>query len=59
VDEATGSEIGRITEILPLSAHPVYVITGQREILVPAVPEFVHGIDIDAGTVRFHLIEGM
>ena len=59
LDDATGSELGKITDIIPLQAHPVYVITGSREILVPAVPEFVRGIDIDAGTVTFRLIEGM
>jgi 16S rRNA processing protein RimM len=59
VDEETGGELGRITEIIPLTPNNVYVIGGVREILVPAVPEFVRKIDIGAGTVTFRLIEGM
>jgi 16S rRNA processing protein RimM len=59
IDDATGEELGRITEILPLQAHNVYVISGRQEILIPAVPEFVRHIDIDAGAVTFRLIEGM
>ena len=59
VDEATGEELGRISEILPLRANNVYVISGRQEILIPAVPEFVRNIDIVAGAVTFRLIEGM
>lgn len=59
VDEETGGVLGKITEIIPLTPNNVYVITGDREILVPAVPEFVKNIDIIAGRVTFRLIEGM
>ncbi len=59
VDDATGEELGRITDILPLNPNNIYVINGQREILVPAVPEFVGEINTDAGYIRFRLIEGM
>lgn len=59
VDDVTGEELGRITDIIPLTSNNVYVISGAREILVPAVPEFVKKIDVDAGRIRFRLIEGM
>ncbi|SHH53311.1 16S rRNA processing protein RimM [Sporobacter termitidis DSM 10068] len=59
VDEDTGRTLGTITDILPLTPNNVYVITGTREILVPAVPEFVKHIDTGAGRVTFRLIEGM
>lgn len=59
IDVSTGKELGKITDIIPLTPNNVYVITGTREILVPAVPEFVKSIDIGAGRVMFQLIEGM
>jgi 16S rRNA processing protein RimM len=59
VDFDTGKEIGTISDIISLPASDVYVISSEREILIPAVPEFVREIDIPHGCVRFHLIVGM
>lgn len=59
IDVQTGEMLGRITEILPLQPNNVYVIKGAREILVPAVPEFVKEINVEAGRVTFKLLEGM
>lgn len=59
IDAETGEELGVIRDILPLSPHSIYVIQGTREILVPAVPEFVRKIDPAAGRVLFKLIEGL
>jgi 16S rRNA processing protein RimM len=59
VEEETGKRLGKITDILTLSAQNVYVIRGTREILVPAVPEFVRAIDVEGGKIVFRLIEGM
>lgn len=59
IDEANGCVLGRITDIIPLNPHNVYVISGTREILVPAVPDFVKNIDTAAGRITFRLIEGM
>jgi len=52
-------ELGTVVEVLSLPSSNVYVIKGEREIMVPAVPDFVMGIDLEAGTIRVHLIEGM
>jgi len=59
IDAETGAEIGTIAEVLSLPASNVYVIKGEREILVPAVPEFVIETDIEAGCVKLRLIDGM
>jgi len=59
VDAVTGGDLGLVSDILSLPANDVYVITGMREILVPAVPEFVEEIDMAVGQIRFRLIEGM
>ena len=58
VDEL-GKEIGKITEIMETPASRVYVVQGESEHLIPAVPEFILAVDTEAGTVKVHLIEGM
>ena len=37
----------------------VYVVQGDREVLIPDRPEFVRSIDPAAGRMVVHLIEGM
>jgi 16S rRNA processing protein RimM len=59
IEADSGNELGKITEIIPLNPNNVYVITGNREILVPAVKEFVKEINVEEGYVSFRLIEGM
>lgn len=58
VDEG-GAELGKLTDVLEMPAHNVYVVTGEREILIPAVPAFVLKTDVDAGVVTVRLIDGM
>jgi len=59
VDSETDADIGTVTDVLTLPASNVYVIKGTREILVPAVPEFVAETNVDAGYIKLRLIEGM
>lgn len=58
VDES-GGEIGKLTEVLETPANRVYVVQGETEHLIPAVPEFVMSTDADAGIIRVRLIKGM
>ena len=46
-------------EILDLPRGSVYVVQGDREVLIPDRPEFVRSIDPAAGRMVVHLIEGM
>ena len=60
IDDDTGETLGTLKEVLTPPAGNVYSVTGgAREYLIPAVPEFVRAIDVDGGTMRVHLIEGM
>lgn len=54
-----GTEIGKLTEVLDMPAGQVYVVQGEAEHTIPAVPEFILDIDADEKTIRVHLIEGM
>ena len=58
IDEQ-GREVGKLTEVMDLPAGHVYVVKGEHEHSIPAVPEFILDTDIENGIIRVHLIEGM
>ena len=58
VDE-NGAEVGTLTEVLNLPGSDVYVVRGEREILIPAVPQFILSRDIDAGVITVRMMEGL
>lgn len=58
VDEE-GREIGRLVDVLERPASNIYVVQGQTEHLIPAVPEFIRKVDAENGVITVHLIEGM
>ena len=60
VIDQNGAEIGKITEVIQLPKHDVYVARGaEGEYQIPAVKEFLKKTDLDAGTVEVVVIEGM
>ena len=58
VDEV-GKTLGTLKEVLSPSVQQVYVIEGEREIMIPAVPEFILETNIAGGYIKVRLIEGM
>ena len=58
VDEA-GNKLGVLRDILSPSLQQVYVVEGKREILIPAVPEFILETNVADGYIKVRLIEGM
>ena len=59
LDAETGEALGKVIDVLTLPSNNVYVIKGEREILVPAVPEFIVETNIEEQFVRIKLIEGL
>ena len=55
----SGESIGKLTDVLDLPGGAVYEVKGETEHLIPAVPEFVRKVDVEAGVITVHLIEGM
>jgi 16S rRNA processing protein RimM len=57
----TGETLGRLVEILSTGANDVYVVQPQAgpEVLLPASPEVLLGIDLERGEIRAHLIPGL
>ena len=58
VDE-DGQKLGVLKEVLSPSIQQVYVVAGEREILIPAVPQFILETNIEGGYIKVRLIEGM
>jgi len=52
-----GAMLGRVEGVLDMPAHPVLVLTGDRQRLVPLVPQRLVGVDFDKGqvTLDWHL----
>jgi 16S rRNA processing protein RimM len=46
-----GTPLGRVAGVMELPAHPVLVLRGDRERLVPLVPERLVAVDLVAGRV--------
>lgn len=59
VQDEQGREMGRLTEVLERPASNIYVVQGEEEHLIPAVPEFIMSTDFEAGIITVRLIEGM
>ena len=56
----TGKVLGTIHDILTPPANNVYAVRGgEREYMIPAVPEFILETNIDDGYLLVRLIEGM
>lgn len=60
IDE-TGKILGVLTEIIETGANDVYVVTDDagNELLLPAIPEVILDVDLDAETMKVHLLPGM
>ena len=60
VADETGHELGYLDMVWDLPAHPVFVVKqGGREVLIPAVKEFVLSVDVAQGRMTVRTIEGL
>ncbi len=58
IDEKLG-RIGTLEDFLELPGGRVFVVRGDKEHLIPDVPEFVKKVDVDAGIITVAMIDGM
>jgi 16S rRNA processing protein RimM len=55
-----GEYLGKLTEVMPQPANDVFVVEADgEEILLPFIKEVVLDVDVSAGRVTVHLMEGM
>ena len=59
-DAAGGEVLGKIADVLTLPANNVYVVKGgERELMIPAVPQVIAETNIEGGFIRVNLMEGL
>jgi len=54
-----GRVLGSIADIIATGAHPVYVVQGVRELLIPGTPAIVQRVDLQARTMTVALPRGL
>jgi 16S rRNA processing protein RimM len=56
-----GETLGQVTEILATGANDVYVVRPDigKEILIPAVDDFILAVDLERGELRVRLLPGL
>jgi 16S rRNA processing protein RimM len=61
VADDTGKELGILTDIIATGANDVYVVTSENghELLLPAIPDVVLGIDLSVKVMTVHIIPGL
>ncbi|MCI9336016.1 MAG: 16S rRNA processing protein RimM [Lachnospiraceae bacterium] len=61
VRDEDGTEIGVLKDVLETGANDVYVITMSdgRELLLPAIKQCVLEVDVEAGFIRIHILDGL
>src|SRR5262245_30045770 len=59
VVDVAGKELGVLKEIMRTGAHPVWVVRGERELLVPAAAPIVQRVDLEAGVITVDLPAGV
>ena len=56
-----GETFGTVTDVLQTAANDVYVIDGcdGKEYLFPSIKECILNVDLEAGTVTVHIMDGL
>lgn len=56
-----GEDFGTVTDILQTGANDVYVIEGKdgKEYLFPSIKECILKVDLEAGQVLVHILDGL
>jgi len=56
---AGGRRLGTLEEVISTGANPIYVVRGERELLVPAAPGVVQHVDMAARKITVELPAGL
>jgi 16S rRNA processing protein RimM len=59
VETEDGRPLGTLAEVVTTGRQPMYVVRGERELLVPAVPGILKQVDLDAGRIVVTLPPGL
>ena len=61
VQNEEGEDIGVLREVMETGANDVYVIdlNDGRELLLPAIKQCVLNVDVEAGFIQIHILDGL
>lgn len=61
VENEQGEEIGILKDVMKTGANDVYVteLSDGKELLLPAIRQCILAVDIEAGYIRVHILEGL
>jgi len=56
-----GEEFGTLKDVMETGANDVYVVEmdHKKELLIPAIKQCIRNVDIEAGRMEVHLMEGL
>jgi 16S rRNA processing protein RimM len=54
-----GRELGRVGHFIEAPAAPVMVVTGERELWIPALPSHLRRVDLERGEIEVDWPEGL
>ena len=49
-----GTDLGRVTDVLETNANDVYVIEGERRLMVPALKKLLADVDVENKLIKLH-----
>lgn len=61
VTEEDGRELGILKDVLETGANDVYIVEmeDKKELLIPAIKQCILKVDVEAGKMEVHLLEGL
>jgi 16S rRNA processing protein RimM len=59
VETVDGRPLGQVAAIVSTAANPVYVVRGDKEILIPVVEPVVKRVDLERGVITVDLPPGL
>ena len=61
VMEESGRKLGKIKDVIETGANDVYVVEmeNKKELLIPAIKQCILKVDVEAGQMVVHLLEGL
>lgn len=59
VFDTAGNHLGVLQEVLGGLANDVYIVKGEREILIPAIKQVIREVDLEKRRMTVELLEGL
>ena len=54
-----GRLLGTVADVISTGPQPIYIVRGERELLIPVTPEVVRRVDLERGLISVSLPPGL